>query len=392
MWRLFSTSSSSPESTAKPPPVRSIPASWHRSEPIFTATGDYITFIHATFSFFLVRDRDGKINGFHNVCRHRAFPVVQTRSGPAKILSCKYHGWSYGLTGNLTKAPRFDTVEKFDKSQYNLLSIHVFVDKAGFVWVNLQAGEPESKWEDEFKGVDEQPALQEFDFAKEFTFGHYWEMDVDANWKSLIDNYNECYHCLTSHPLIAGVSDLNGYRVEPIAGHMQHHIVNKNKDNKQFRRSITFFYPDISVTVTEHFFYIQRMIPVTATKSKIECEVYRHKNATDEEFGNICAFYKQVLDEDKQLCNAAKENLNSGVFINGELHPDKEKGPIHFQSTARNDLMSHRKTEEKDGLKEIWPAMPRLVGEMKTDKLEEEEMFCSQLEASSCASKSELAW
>lgn len=67
------------------------------------------------------------------------------------------------------------------------------------------------------------------------------------------------------------------------------------------------------------------MIPVTATTSRIENEVYRHKNATDEQFTNLCNFYKQVLEEDKQLCIGAQENLNSGVFVNGELHPDKEK-------------------------------------------------------------------
>jgi hypothetical protein len=66
------------------------------------------------------------------------------------------------------------------------------------------------------------------------------------------------------------------------------------------------------------------MIPVSATKSRIENEVYRHRDASDEEFNNLCEFYKQVLEEDKDLCNRAQENLNAGVFINGELHPEKE--------------------------------------------------------------------
>lgn len=67
------------------------------------------------------------------------------------------------------------------------------------------------------------------------------------------------------------------------------------------------------------------MIPITATTSRIENEVYRHKNATDKEFNDLCEFYKQVLEEDKELCNGAQQNLNSGVYINGEFHPDKEK-------------------------------------------------------------------
>lgn len=67
------------------------------------------------------------------------------------------------------------------------------------------------------------------------------------------------------------------------------------------------------------------MIPLTGTTSKVENEVYRHKDATDKEFEDINAFYRQVLDEDRELCVGAQENLNAGVFVNGELHPNKEK-------------------------------------------------------------------
>lgn len=82
---------------------------------------------------------------------------------------------------------------------------------------------------------------------------------------------------------------------------------------------------------SDKFFYIQRMIPVSATSSKIENEVYRHRDATDEEFENINAFYRQVLDEDKELCVGTQENLSAGVFTNGELHPTKEKvSPFQF--------------------------------------------------------------
>lgn len=72
-------------------------------------------------------------------------------------------------------------------------------------------------------------------------------------------------------------------------------------------------------------FYIQRMIPVTATTSKVENEVYRPKNATDDEFEKINAFYHQVLAEDKDLCDGSQRNINGGVYVNGEYHPEKEK-------------------------------------------------------------------
>lgn len=264
---------SSAANDAKPEPPRSLPASWYRSPELhqlerraiisrkwilvthslrFKQVGEYISFVYADFPFFLVQDREGKVNGFHNVCRHRAYPVVENRSGKASILSCKYHGWSYGFKGNLAKAPRFDTVKGFDKSEHSLLPIHVRVDPAGFIWVNLQAGEPEVKWEDEFGGVYEKPRMQNFDFAGGYKYDHVWDMELEANWKAVIENYNECYHCPTSHPLIAGVSDLTKYRVQPSGGCLEHEIINKKsrEEEDEFRRSITFFYPSTSVTIT----------------------------------------------------------------------------------------------------------------------------------------------
>lgn len=92
---------------------------------------------------------------------------------------------------------------------------------------------------------------------------------------------------------------------------------------------------------SDKFFYIQRMIPVSATSSKIENEVYRHRDATDEEFENINAFYRQVLDEDKELCVGTQENLSAGVFTNGELHPTKEK-----VSLCVNFSILHRLTKD----------------------------------------------
>ncbi|KAK5796744.1 hypothetical protein VI817_006028 [Penicillium citrinum] len=267
MWRVFGWSSNN---TEKGPP-RGIPASWYRSEAMyqlerraifskhwlllthssrFVKTGDYLSFTIANFPIFLIRDRDGNINGFHNTCRHRAFPVVQLVSGSASILSCKYHGWSYGLTGNLSKAPRFESVPDFDQKQHGLLPIHVHTDKAGFIWANLQAGDPEVTWDEEFQKIDQQPRMQDFGFAGEYFYDHSWEMDVDANWKGVIENYNECYHCATSHQLISRVSDLPRYKVEPNAGYMEHHIFNKEQVDSQFRRAITYFFPTTSITAT----------------------------------------------------------------------------------------------------------------------------------------------
>lgn len=85
------------------------------------------------------------------------------------------------------------------------------------------------------------------------------------------------------------------------------------------------------------FFYIMRCIPVSASQTKMEYEVYRHNDASDEDFNGIWEFFKQVLREDKDLCNAAQKNLNAGIFLNGELHPRVEKVQLSYPIVVEHD-------------------------------------------------------
>lgn len=84
-------------------------------------------------------------------------------------------------------------------------------------------------------------------------------------------------------------------------------------------------------------------------------EVYRHKDATDEAFNLISDMYKRIMSEDKYLCVHSQKNLNAGVFVNGQLHPEMERGPLHFQKTVREVVTEHYAKEEAAG-HQIWPA------------------------------------
>jgi hypothetical protein len=108
----------------------------------------------------------------------------------------------------------------------------------------------------------------------------------------------------------------------------------------------------------------------------MEYEVYRHKDATDEEFETVDGFFKRVLGEDKYLCDNVQKNLEAGIFTNGELHPDLENAPIFFQNTVRQLLMEHRKKEEEQGKGQIWAAKRPLA---KSKMTQEDEAFCSGL-------------
>ncbi|KAF2490800.1 ISP domain-containing protein [Lophium mytilinum] len=110
----------------------------HRSR--FTKPGDYVAMELATFPIFIILGKDNIARAFHNVCRHRAYTVTKKTAGSSLVLGCKYHGWSYDTKGKLLKAPQFDGIDGFDKTQNSLFAIHTCTDKGGFIHVNLDAG------------------------------------------------------------------------------------------------------------------------------------------------------------------------------------------------------------------------------------------------------------
>ncbi|KAI8687446.1 Choline monooxygenase, chloroplastic [Fusarium sp. Ph1] len=413
MFGFFGVKSTPQKDSSSHDEPRALPASWYRSAAMyelerraifsrkwillthklrFKKAGDYVSFTEAGFSFFLVMDRDGQINAFHNVCRHRAFPIVTQGCGNAAILSCKYHGWSYGFKGNLAKAPRFETVPDFDKTKHNLLPVNLRIDAKGFIWINLEAGKPSIAWEEDFDGVDTQERLAPYDLMNDYHYDHTWTMEGDYNWKTLADNYNECYHCPTGHPGVNAVSNLAAYRVETKGGHIQHFNQNKDETDTTMQVASSFLFPNACFTVTPDFFYMMRCIPMSAGKTLMEYDVFRHNNTDDDNFKRINEFFNQVLQEDKDLCNGTQKNLEGGIFINGQLHPEKEKGPIFFQETIRQVVMEHRAREEEAG-HDIWPASPPPTAAMKTGKFEEEEAFCAKLDMGACDGASEqLSW
>jgi hypothetical protein len=104
-----------------------------------------------------------------------------------------------------------------------------------------------------------------------------------------------------------------------------------------------------------HFFFMQRFVPHGPLKSTMRYEVYRHKDAPAEEFNFIASMYRRVMSEDKALCEASQLNLNRNVFVNGEMHPRLEMGPLFFQGLCRDLVKEHREREMLIK-REIWPA------------------------------------
>lgn len=154
--------------------------------------GDYFLFEVAGESVIVVRDGEGGINALMNVCRHRGSRICDAAEGHESRLTCRYHGWTYGLDGSLKAAAR--TGEDFDKSKWGLkrLAVRVF---EGLIFVNFDANPPDFA---DFER-DMAPAMRPYGIAnaKVALRRNY---PITSNWKLAIENYCECYHCQPAHP------------------------------------------------------------------------------------------------------------------------------------------------------------------------------------------------
>jgi Rieske 2Fe-2S family protein len=170
--------------------------------------GDYIVRDLLGESIFLTRDEDGGLNGFYNVCSHRGTKFLddEPASGHArKAFVCPYHAWTYDLKGRLVGSPNVKEGERFDRNDYPL---HGFaVDTyAGFLFVNLaREPRPLSDWMNE--GAESVNMFDRFKM-EELRVGVRIVYEVAANWKIVVENYNECLHCPQVHPELVQVVPL----------------------------------------------------------------------------------------------------------------------------------------------------------------------------------------
>ena len=154
--------------------------------------GDYFLFEMAGESVIIVRDRDERINALLNVCRHRGSRICDAPEGHEARLTCKYHGWTYGLDGSLRAAGY--APEGLDKSRLGLKRLHAELFQ-GMIFINF---DPNAVPFDVIEN-DLGPLLAPWglDRAK---VAHRQNYPITSNWKLAVENYCECYHCLPAHP------------------------------------------------------------------------------------------------------------------------------------------------------------------------------------------------
>ena len=156
------------------------------------APGDFLTLTVGGSPVFVIRDDEGAVRAFHNVCRHRGSQLCRTDSGHVRAIVCPYHNWTYSRQGELLTCHGMH--DGIDKKALGLKPLHAEV-VAGLIYVSLAATPPA------FEGIRERfaaaAAPQGFERARIATIVDY---EVEANWKLVWENNRECFHCVPCHP------------------------------------------------------------------------------------------------------------------------------------------------------------------------------------------------
>ena len=151
-------------------------------------------------SVIIVRDKDGEVRGFHNICRHRGNKLVwndyprEETSGICRQFTCKYHGWRYELNGTLAFVQQESEFFDLDKSDFGLVPVQTEVWE-GFIFVNLDP-ENSTSVKDYLGGLG--AGIEGYPFG-EMTQVYKYRATVGSNWKLFIDAFAEFYHAPVLH-------------------------------------------------------------------------------------------------------------------------------------------------------------------------------------------------
>ena len=170
--------------------------------------GSYIAVQVAGNPIFVVRDREGVLRAFYNVCQHRAHELLRGEGKTSRIV-CPYHAWTYDLTGRLRGAPRTASLPDIDLDQICLHALQA-EEYCGFIYVNLDPNAAPLSQESGGLALEIErwaPDVNELTFARRLTY------DIQSNWKNVVDNFLECYHCPVAHKDFCTLVDMSTYKV-----------------------------------------------------------------------------------------------------------------------------------------------------------------------------------
>jgi phenylpropionate dioxygenase-like ring-hydroxylating dioxygenase large terminal subunit len=329
-----------------------------RGQPLFMGLscrlpnpGDYLTEEIAGVPLLLARGQDGKLRAFANICRHRGAPVA-SGCGHARVFSCPYHGWTYGLDGKLAGIPEAASFPGVDKASHGLAPLPAG-ERHGMIFVRLTPGAPlDVEVDAHLSGLGEE--FDAYHFAAYSYFASEW-MAPAINWKFGIDTFLEAYHLPALHrttvaPLIRG--NLGAFNAYGDHGRMTFLRFSSSAwDEKPAADwdvlphiiAVYRLMPNTILVFQSDHLETWRMIPgETADRSRIEFAFYAPEPATTDKARaywkkNYDLAIRTVLDEDFALGERMQRGFMSGLQ-DEVIYGRNEPALIHFHQRLQAAL------------------------------------------------------
>jgi phenylpropionate dioxygenase-like ring-hydroxylating dioxygenase large terminal subunit len=299
--------------------------------------GTYFTARAGLVPIVVTRDREGVLNAFVNVCRHRGFEVAKGE-GRRSTLQCGYHAWTYGLDGRLRTAPRADREPGFDLEGISLVPVQV--DTWGpFVFVNPDLHAP--PLEETLGELPELVASAGLD-VDDLRFHHRGESELAANWKIVCENFLECYHCAVAHPGFSAMVDVapDAYRLEA-SGKVSTQLGPLRENGRPSydpageveRGQFHFVWPSLAINIFpgRPNLSIGPINPVTPSRTARFLDYFFAADADDAWIEELLAFDAQVGAEDQALVEGVQRGVSSGAIEHGRLMAEAEQLIVGFQ-------------------------------------------------------------
>jgi len=286
-------------------------------------------------SLIVVGDDDGSPRAFHNVCLHRGARLVTATHGRVAHFKCVYHGWTYALDGVLSPPPHYDEVRDFDPCESGLREVRTEV-AGGYVFCDLGGEAPPLR---ELLGSN--AALLDRYRVGELALGERRSYEVEANWKAILENYSECYHCPGVHPELDALSYLDDGGALPAEGAcfggsmaLRPEVATMSRSGSAAGRDplpglvdgdlrrvhyLTVF-PTVMFGLHPDYVLTWSVWPRGAARTVVECEWrFTAQAAEDPAFdpSEAVEFWDQVNREDWRVCERTQLGLGSRGYRRG---------------------------------------------------------------------------
>jgi Rieske 2Fe-2S family protein len=312
--------------------------------------GDYCTVDIGGESIIVLRDQAGERHAYYNVCRHRGTRLCEAASGHlSETIQCPYHAWTYALDGRLIGAPHMQEVAGFDKKAYPLHRA-ALAEWEGFLFVNLDPeATPAEQWFAPLAGRFSRYSLPTLQTVRRI------EYDVQANWKLILQNYNECLHCPTIHPELStklpytsGANDLIDGPF--LGGYMEIKAPNESatmtgracalplgafSGDEQRRAYYYALFPTMMLSLHPDYAVFYMVRPTDPMTSRVICEWMVHPDAPHAPGYNIQdaeEFWDRTNRQDWHICEQSQLGIRSRVYAPGPYSP-RESIPAAWDRT-----------------------------------------------------------